>query len=79
MAYFTGNRIAIDVTVEYSMKDSVLSVYVATDQDFSLEGQGDDGLSPAIFRAARAGIVRDKNGVRLFTSLCPPSRGELRS
>ena len=48
------------------MKDGVLSVYVATDQDFSLEGQGDDGLSLAMLRAVCAHIVRDKNGVRLF-------------
>lgn len=48
------------------MKDGVLSVYVATDQDFSLEGQGDEDLSLAMLRAARAGIVRDENGVRLF-------------
>ena len=60
------------------MKDSVLSVYVATGQDFSLEGQGDEDLSLAMLRAARAGIVRDKNGVWLFTSLCHPSWWELR-
>ncbi len=48
------------------MKDSVLSVYVATDQDFSLEGQGDEDLSLAMLRAVCAHIVRDENGVRLF-------------
>ena len=66
MAYFTGNRIAIDVTVEYSTKDGVLSVYVATGQDFSLEGQGDEDLSLAMLRVVCAHIVRDENGVRLF-------------
>ena len=61
-----GERIAIDVTVEYSMKDSVLSVFAATDQEFSLEGQGGDDLSLSMLKAVSTDIVREANGVRLF-------------
>ena len=61
-----GERIAIDVTVAYSMKDSTLSVYAAADQDFSLEGQGGDDLSLAMLRAVCTDIVREGGGVRLF-------------
>ena len=61
-----GERIAIDVTVEYSMKDSVLSVFAAADQEFSLEGQGGDDLSLSMLKAVSTDIVREANGVRLF-------------
>ena len=61
-----GERIAIDVTVAYSMKDSTLSVYAAADQDFSLDGQGGDDLSLAMLRAVCTDIVREGGGVRLF-------------
>ena len=61
-----GENIAIDVTVEYNMKDSVLSIHAATDQDFSLEERGEDDLSQMMLKAVCTDIVREENGVRLF-------------
>ena len=60
-----GERFAVDVTVSYSMKDSVLSVHAATDQPFSLEDRGGDDLSLMILRAVCADISREEDGVRL--------------
>ena len=48
------------------MKDSVLSVFAAADQEFSLEGQGGDDLSLSMLKAVSTDIVREANGVRLF-------------
>ncbi len=58
--------IAIDLTVEYSMKDSTLSVFAAANQDFSLEPQGEDSLPFDMLQAVCTDIVREENGVRLF-------------
>nr|WP_072524817.1 amino acid ABC transporter ATP-binding protein [Clostridium sp. Marseille-P3244] len=60
-----GERIAIDVTVEYSMKDSTLSVTAFADQDFSMELQGEDSLSLDMLKAVCTNIVREGNSVRL--------------
>ena len=60
-----GERFAVDVTVSYSMKDSVLSVHAATDQPFSLEDRGGDDLSLMMLRAVCADISREEDGVRL--------------
>ena len=57
---------AADVTVEYNMKDSVLSIHAAADQDFTLEERAEDDLSLLMLNAVCTDIVREENGVRLF-------------
>ena len=61
-----GERLAVDVTVSYSMKDSVLSVHVAADQPFSLEDRGENDLSLMMLRAVCTDIVLEDSGVRLL-------------
>ena len=59
-------KIAVDVTVEYSVKDSRLAVFISSAEPFTLSESGEDDLSMFMLRAVCTDIAEEQNGVRLY-------------
>ena len=59
-------KIAVDVTVEYSVKDSRLAVFISSAEPFTLRESGEDDLSTFMLRAVCTDIAEEQNGVRLY-------------
>ena len=59
-------KIAVDVTVEYSVKDSRLAVFISSAEPFTLRESGEDDLSMFMLRAVCTDIAEEQNGVRLY-------------
>ena len=59
-------KIAVDVTVEYSVKDSRLAVFISSAEPFTLRESGAGDLSMFMLRAVCTDIAEERNGVRLY-------------